>query len=71
MRSHRGHKRSELGLVDAQELARMLGLPVSWVYRQAELGRIPAYRLGRYLKFSIREVLEACREGSGDGPRKG
>lgn len=62
------HRESAAGLVTARELAGILGLPVSWVYRAVELGRIPVYRLGRYLKFNPQEVLEACREGGGHGP---
>lgn len=57
-----GHKVSTAGLVNAKELASLLGLPVSWVYRAADRGRIPVYRLGMYLKFNPDEVLRACRE---------
>lgn len=56
-----GHKESALGLVDARELAELLGVPRGWVYRAAEMEKIPSVRLGRYLKFDPEEVLEACR----------
>lgn len=57
----KGHKESKLGLVSARELAELLGVPVSWVYRATEAGRIPALRVGRYLKYDPQEVIRACR----------
>ena len=40
------------------------GVPVSWVYSQAETGKLPAFKLGKYLRFRPAEVtawLEAHR----------
>lgn len=59
--ARQGHKESELGLISASELAQLLGVRRNWVYRATELGIIPSYRFGRYLKYSPEEVLEATR----------
>lgn len=48
-------------LLTVAETAAMLKLPVSWVYEHARrrgVERIPHFKLGKYLRFSEREVLE-------------
>ena len=45
-------------LLDAREVAAMLGVPVSWVYAQTRAGRIPAVPLGRYYRYRP-EAIEA------------
>ena len=44
-------------LLDAEELAERLKVPVSWVYEQSRQGNIPTHRLGRYIRFNLHEVL--------------
>jgi excisionase family DNA binding protein len=47
-------------LLTVGEVADLLKLPVSWVYertRRKGLDRIPHFKLGKYLRFSEREVL--------------
>jgi len=46
-------------LLDPEELAAKLKIPVSWVYEQSRQGNIPTHRLGRYIRFSLVEVLES------------
>ncbi|MDI6711606.1 MAG: helix-turn-helix domain-containing protein [Anaerosomatales bacterium] len=48
-------------LVDAEEAARILRVPKSWVYKMAREGRIPCRRLGKYVRFDLRELLEWAR----------
>jgi len=48
-----------LELFTPKELAERMKLPVSWVYEQSRLGNIPTHRIGRYLRFSLSEVLES------------
>lgn len=50
-------------MLDAKELARRLGVPVSQVYRQVELRRWPVVKAGRYLRFPWPEILEHLSEG--------
>ena len=49
-------------LVDASELARIIGLPVASVRRLARQGVLPFYRAGRLLRYDITECLAAMRE---------
>jgi excisionase family DNA binding protein len=48
-------------LLTPEELATKLKLPVSWVYEQSRQGNIPTHRLGRYIRFDFREVIESQR----------
>lgn len=52
-----GNKTAEL--LTPEELAGKLKVPVSWVYEQSRQGNIPTHRIGRYIRFDIREVLES------------
>jgi excisionase family DNA binding protein len=48
-------------LATVAEIAAFLQVPVSWVYERARrrgLERIPHFKLGKYLRFSRREVVE-------------
>jgi excisionase family DNA binding protein len=49
-------------LLTPEELAERMKLPVSWVYEQSRQGNIPTHRLGRYLRFSLTEVLESQKK---------
>ena len=49
-------------LLTPDELANKLKLPVSWVYEQSRQGNIPTHRLGRYIRFDFREVIESQRK---------
>lgn len=44
-------------LLTASDVARMLGVPASWVYEQSRRGRIPTVTLGRYRRYR-REAIE-------------
>jgi len=48
-------------LLTAPELAPVLRVSVSHVYEMAAKGTIPAYKIGRSIRFSLPEVLEALR----------
>jgi excisionase family DNA binding protein len=45
-------------LLTAQDVARLLGVPTSWVYEQSRRGRIPTVNLGRYRRYR-RDAIEA------------
>lgn len=55
-------------LLTADQVARMLGVPKSWVYEQSRKGRIPTVTLGRYRRYRSEaiarwiELLEAGKE---------
>jgi len=44
------------GLLDARTLARLFGVPESWVREQARLGNLPSFKLGHYVRFRLEEV---------------
>ena len=46
-------------LLTPEDLADRLKVPLSWVYEQSRQGNIPTHRIGRYLRFSLTEVLES------------
>ncbi len=45
-----------------EQLAEKLKLPVSWVYEQSRLGKIPTHKLGRYIRFDLYEVLASQKK---------
>jgi hypothetical protein len=46
-------------LLPPEGLAEKLNVPVSWVYEQSRQGNIPTKRIGRYIRFDLREVIES------------
>lgn len=48
-------------LIRPSELAKLLGLSESQVYRLAQRGDIPSYRAGATVRFDAAEVLAAIR----------
>ncbi len=55
----------ERRMVDAKEMARLLGMGTTWVRLQYYRGRIPGYKLGKSLRFDPEEVLEAIKAKGG------
>jgi excisionase family DNA binding protein len=43
-------------LLDAQEIAELLGVPVGWVRQATRDGRLPVVRLGRYCRYDHADV---------------
>jgi len=59
--------REEGQLLTVQEVARLLRVPVSWVYgrtRKRSLERLPGYRLGKYWRFREEEIHAWVRRQS-------
>ncbi len=51
-------------LLTAEELARRLNVPLSWIYdrtRKSGPERIPHYKIGKYVRFSESEVTDYLR----------
>ena len=48
-------------LIDAEEVARIIGMTTDWVYEQSRRGRIPTITLGRYRRYR-RAAIEAWLE---------
>ncbi len=49
-------------LVDAAEMADLIGVPEGWVRDKARAGALPCRQLGHYVRFDAAEVLEAVRK---------
>jgi excisionase family DNA binding protein len=48
-------------ILNIVEVAKLLRVPVSWVYERARrrsFDRIPHFKLGKYLRFSEKEILD-------------
>lgn len=55
-----GEERHENHLLTVHEVAALLQVPASWVYgrmRKRSTQRLPAYRLGKYWRFSESEIF--------------
>jgi excisionase family DNA binding protein len=54
-------------LLAAGELAECLGVPESWVRTEERAGRIPSVRLGKYVRFRLRDIERALAERKRQG----
>jgi excisionase family DNA binding protein len=49
-------------LLTAGQVAKLLGVPTSWVYEQSRRGRIPTVTLGRYRRYRSEAIDEWLEE---------
>ena len=49
-------------LLTAGQVAKLLGVPTSWVYEQSRRGRIPTVTLGRYRRYRAQAIDEWLEE---------
>ena len=54
-------------LLEADDVARYIGMTADWVYREVRAGRMPHIRLGRYVRFR-RESIDAWLVARERGP---
>lgn len=70
--SHRymnsAHKSDVEPFVTVDTVARLLGVPRSFVYEKAAAGELPCYRAGRYLRFRVSEVERWLRSSREEQP---
>lgn len=55
-------KQTEERLLDPEELAERLKVPLSWVYENSRTGKIPTVRIGKYVRFRLVDVLKSQRK---------
>jgi excisionase family DNA binding protein len=58
---------NEKKFLTVDELARLLGVPKSWIYDRTYRNEIPHYKLGRLLRFDLEKIqkwLENNEKGS-------
>ena len=54
-------------LLEAEDVAALLGMTTDWVYQEVRAKRLPHIRLGRYVRFrreSIDAWLDACERAT-------
>ena len=54
-------------LLTAEELAKRLGVPESWVRTEERLRRIPSVRAGKYVRFKLSNIERALAEWQREG----
>lgn len=59
-----------LVLIGAKQMAQILDVPKTWLYARARGGDIPHYRLGKYLKFQLEDVMVWLQKQSGTKDRE-
>lgn len=47
-------------VIDADEAARIIGIPASWFLEQARQGKIHHLRFGKYVRFRLADLLTAA-----------
>ncbi len=50
-----------MALIDAKAAGELLGVPHTWVLRQARADQIPHVRLGHYVRFDADQLIEWAR----------
>ncbi len=61
----------ERELLDAEQVAAMLGMTSAWVYEQSRKGRIPTITLGRYRRYRRAAIEDWLLSMERDGPAGG
>lgn len=49
---------NEVKFLGIKEMAHKLDVPITWLYARTRTNEIPHYKLGKYVKFREKEVLE-------------
>ena len=53
-------------LLEAEDVAAMLGMSKDWIYNEVRADRIPHVKLGRYVRFrpeAIEDWIRECERG--------
>lgn len=56
------HSSLTSSLLTADQVAKWLGVPTSWVYEQSRRGSIPTVALGRYRRYRAEAIAEWVKE---------
>lgn len=66
-REERVNRQEVEGLLSAEETAKAVGVPKAWLLEAARQGRVPHYRLGKYVRFRLSEVATCNAMGVRNG----
>ena len=45
-------------LIGINEMAKKLDVPVSWLYSRTRTNDIPHFKVGKYVRFDVNQVME-------------
>lgn len=45
-------------ILSVEELAEFLKVPRSWIYERTRTNRIPRYKMGKYVRFNLADILD-------------
>ena len=45
-------------LIGINEMAKKLDVPVSWIYSRTRTNEIPHFKIGKYVKFDLNQVMD-------------
>ena len=45
-------------LIGITEMAEKLSVPCSWLYQRTRTGKIPHFKIGKYVRFDMDQVME-------------
>jgi excisionase family DNA binding protein len=45
-------------LIGIREMSEKLSVPVSWLYQRTRTDEIPHYKIGKYVRFDVEQVME-------------
>lgn len=57
-------------LITLYQLAERTGLPVAWLRREADAGRLPCIRAGRLRRFDLATVMKSIADRQKGGVRR-
>jgi len=58
---------NDVTFLGIRKMARKLDVPVSWLYARTRTNEIPHYKLGKYVKFRLPEIMKWLKEKSERG----
>ena len=54
-----------------QDVAKLLAVPISWVYAQSERGKLPSIKIGKYRRFEPLKIQQWLEERGKCEPTNG
>ena len=45
-------------LISIKEMAERLSVPISWLYQRTRTGEIPFFKIGKYVRFDVGQVMK-------------
>ena len=52
-------------VVGIEEMAEILNVPTNWLYQRTRSGKIPCFKVGKYVKFNVKKVMQFYERKAG------